>query len=302
MKNKFWIGFLVIVMVWTAAGCGKDEEDPIRPIVVESIETDSDREQTGSEETVDTAGEETQKEDFPEAEKEVPKEVRPKDAENEGKEKDTSQTEPEKAAYDAVLRNLYKTYTLPDGTELGYDEITELSYNKYAIYDIDQDGKQELIILWTTTYMTGMVQVIYGFDSAAGTVRPELYEFPSQTFYENGVVRVELSHNHGMAGEIEDFWPHTFYRYDKDSDTYVVAAEVDAWNKAYYETDYNNNPFPDELDADGDGILYRITAGGKEKLMDLNEYRKWQDSMIGAAKTLEIPFVEMTEESIQGDE
>ena len=204
-----------------------------------------------------------------------------------------------KEAYRFVLENLYQTYTLPDGTALGYDEITDLSWNKFAVFDIDRDGKEELIILWTTAYTAGMSGVVYGFDSGAGAVRAELLEYPLQTFYDNGVVRVELSHNHGMAGEIKDFWPHIFYRYDKNTDQYVLAAEVDAWNKAYYEKDYNEKPFPDDLDKDGDGILYRVTSGKEDKLMDLKEYQKWQDSITGGAKKVEIPFVEMTEKNIK---
>lgn len=309
MKNKLLLSFCILVMIWTAAGCGTDEENLAAPIAVEPIEESSQGdeedlagEQADLKETADTSGEETQKEDSLKKEEKSPKEVETQNAESEGKEKDTSQTDPEKAAYDTVLKNLYKTYALPDGTELGYNEIQALSENKFAIYDIDQDGKEELIISWTTTYTVGMVQIIYGFDSAAGAVKTELLEFPAQTFYENGVVRVELSHNHGLAGSMDDFWPHTFYRYDKNSDTYLVIAEVDAWNKAYYELDYDGSPFPEELDVDGDGILYRITADGKEKLIDLEEYRKWQDSILGESKTVEIPFVEMTEESIQVNE
>lgn len=115
-------------------------------------------------------------------------------------------TDPEKAAYYAVLEKLYTTYTLPDGTELGYDEISDLSWNKFAIYDIDQDGKEELLIQWTDTYTAGMAGIIYGFDSASGTVKAELWEYPLQVFYDNGVVEVGLSHNHGLAGEIDDFY------------------------------------------------------------------------------------------------
>lgn len=208
--------------------------------------------------------------------------------------------DPVNKAYYSVLERLYKTYTLPDGTELGYNEISDLSENQFAIYDIDQDGREELIVIWTTTYTAGMAEIIYGFDYSSNGVTTELIDFPVQTFYDNGAVEVLLSHNHGLAGNIDDFWPYTFYQYDKGTDTYLLAAGVDAWNRAYYELDYDGTPFPEELDADGDGILYRVTAGGHEKLMDLEEYNKWRDSVIGGAKKMEIPFVKMTEESISG--
>ncbi|MCM1124966.1 MAG: hypothetical protein NC429_00705 [Lachnospiraceae bacterium] len=302
MKNKYLILLLGILVIGTS-GCGKsgEKEDLIPPIVVEEIEEsdydDNAGEKEGTDETNEDSREKIVKEDSAVEKEDAAKAVGAQKAE-EGIDT-ASQTDPEKAAYNAVLEKLYTTYTLPDGTELGYDGITDLSWNKFAIYDIDQDGKEELIIQWTTTYTAGMSGIIYGFDSVSGTVKAELWEYPSQTFYDNGVVEVELSHNHGMAGEIEDFWPYTFYQYDKNTDTYLCTAEVDAWNKAYYETDYDGVPFPDELDADKDGILYQVTVGNSEKLMDLEEYEKWRDSMIGGAVKIEIPFVGITEESIR---
>lgn len=211
----------------------------------------------------------------------------------------TPQADPAREAYGSVLDKLYKTYTLPDGTDLGYDEIQDLSVNQFAIYDIDQDGKEELVIIWTTTYTAGMSEIIYDYDSASGSVRTELFEYPMLTFYDNSVVEAGLSHNHGLAGDM-DFWPYTLYRYDKNTDTYAVIAEVDAWNKAFYEKDYNDRSFPDDMDDDGDGILYKIMIGEREELMDLDEYKGWRDSVIGAAQKEEIPFVKMTEESVRG--
>lgn len=304
MKNKYFIAFIITTLMLTSVGCskGETEEDMIRPITMEPIE-ETDQAGAGAETekeaSEDGTGKVEEQADVVKEKEETSKTELPLSAEDlkvpQGEEFD-----PVNEAYYSVLEKLYKTYTLPDGTELGYDEITELSWNKFAIYDIDKDGKEELIVLWTTTYTAGMSGIIYGFDTASGTVRAELWEYPLQTFYDNGVVEVGLSHNHGMAGEIDDFWPYTLYQYDKDSDTYVVIAEVDAWNMAYYELDYDGTPFPEEFDTDGDGILYRVTAGGHDKLMDLEEYNNWRDSVIGGAKKVEIPFVKMTEESISG--
>lgn len=284
----------MVTVLLTSAGCGKDEGDlrqliEAEPIKGESIEAEP-IEESVKKDHKDQAVENSDSE-----------EVDDGSLDEQVKENSSAvKNEEEKAAYYALLQSLYQTYTLPDGTELGYDEITDLSWNQFAIYDIDQDGKEELLILWTTTYTAGMSGIVYGFDSVSGDIKAELFEYPLQTYYDNGVVKAEASHNHGMAGDIEDFWPYTLYQYDQNSDTYVAIAQVDAWNKAYYEKDYNEKPFPDELDRDGDGILYRVTAGDEENLMDLEEYKKWQDSLFGGAKKVEIPFVEMTEESIRG--
>lgn len=202
-----------------------------------------------------------------------------------------------RAAYYLVLDKLYTTYTLPDGTLLGYDGVLDLSLNQYAIYDIDQDGKDELIVVWVTTYTAGNAGIVYGFDAASGTVRTELIEYPMLTFYDNGVVEAGLSHNQGLAAEIPDFWPYMLYQYDKDTDTYVIAAMVDAWNKAYYEKDYEGNAFPDDIDADGDGIIYLVEIGDEEKMMDLEAYQEWRDSYVKGAKEIEIPFVGMKQSS-----
>lgn len=301
MKKKFLAGFIMVFFALMAAGCGQ-EEDRMQSIAVEPVE---EFEKEPEEKPVEESARESVEEYDREPAKEPAKE---NDAEHGSKKTGTGETaespwkeavNEERSAYYAVVEKLYTTYTLSDGTELGYGDAMDLSENKFAICDIDRDGKEELVILWTTTYTAGMAGIIYGFDSASGAVKTELLEFPAQTFYDNGIVRVELSHNHGLAGNIDDFWPHTFYQYDKESDAYVVIAEVDAWNKEYYELDYDGTPFPGDVDVDGDGILYRVTIGDSEKLMDLEEYDKWQDSVIGTAKKVEIPFVDMAEENFK---
>lgn len=287
MKKKLLVLIMAGLLV-AATGCGKEaEEDLVQSVVVENI-GESEQESDIS----DISKEEGEESDV--AKVEEP----PENVSNAGN-ADTSQADLARDAYYSVVETLYKTYTLPDGTNLGYDEVSDLSWNQFAICDIDQDGEEELLIIWTSTYSAGMAGIVYGYDSASGSVKTELLEYPSLTFYNNGVVEAGLSHNQGLAGEIDGFWPYTLYRYDKDSDIYAVAAEVDAWNKAYYEKDYNDSPFPDDMDRDGDGILYKITTGGNEELMDLDAYKEWRNSFIGEAKKVEIPFEKMTEESIR---
>ena len=115
----------------------------------------------------------------------------------------------------------------------------------------------------------------------------------------NGAVVAEWSHNQGMAG---DFWPYTVYSYNSGTDTYEQTAMVDAWDKSVGEKDYEGNSFPDDIDADGDGLVYYIMPGGtyeKNTPVDFEEYTKWRESSIGQAQPLEIPYLELTEENIQ---
>lgn len=271
MKKKILRLITAVSIILLLESCGK-ENDLIRPAVNETMD---------------------------ESEYESIKNEEPLEPENGTEESDASQTDSIKTEYYSVVEQLYRTYTLPDGTNLGNDGIYPLSNNKFAINDIDQDGKEELLIVWTTTCLANNVIIVYDFDSISGKVRAELREFPSCTFYDNGVVEVNLSHNHGLSCEVDDFWPYTFYQYDQNTDVYAMIAEVDAWEKTYFEKDYNGKPFPDDSDVDGDGIVYKITIGDDETFLDLKEYKEWRDSFIGEVKEMKIPFVEMTEDSIQ---
>lgn len=119
-------------------------------------------------------------------------------------------------AYILVLENLYSERIWPDGTVLDYDG-SDMSENTFAVYDIDGDGEDELIIRYETGAMATMVEAIYGYDSETGTLKQELLEFPQLTVYDNGFIRADASHN---QSDNINAWPYTMYQYNKDTDTY----------------------------------------------------------------------------------
>lgn len=201
------------------------------------------------------------------------------------------------AAYRSVLENVFYYQDFPDGLDRGYDG---LSLNKYAIFDIDFDGNKELIIAYTSTYMAGMETLIYDFDEETGTAFEEFSEFPSLTFYTNGVIVANASHNHGRASSSEDFWPYTLYKYNEATDTYLQIAMVDAWASSYADM-VGGESFPKETDADNDGMVYYIMTGGEyvlETPIDNAEYLQWWDSYVGEAHKIRIPYLDLTEENI----
>lgn len=196
-------------------------------------------------------------------------------------------------AYMQVLDVLAAEHRLPGGMELGTDGIYE-DDNQYAIYDVDGDGKEELLIRYTSTYTAGMTAAIYGYDEASGEVREELLEYPSLTFYDNKMIRADLSHNHGLG---PDIWPYSLYAYNEDSDSYDFFAGAQAWQKEFFPEDYDGNPFPDEADRDGDGVVYFIQnqAGENSAPMDGDEYDRWLDGCVGNAGQAEIPWEKLNE-------
>ncbi|WP_077612485.1 hypothetical protein [Clostridium sp. Marseille-P2415] len=203
-----------------------------------------------------------------------------------------------KNTYTSILEGIYYNHTFPDGQACDWEDNGDISQNRFSVFDIDQDGKEELILEYINGSMAGMVALIYDFDNNTKTANEEFREFPALTYYDNGVIQAEWSHNQGLAG---DFWPYTLYQFDRESDSYVNVGMVDAWDRSLSETDYNGDPFPSESDTDGDGIVYYIMQDGEYELdhpVDWAEYKQWRDSYMGNAKEVKVPFVNLTEENI----
>ncbi len=268
----------------------ESDEKEITSTVSKEDTLESDKDEVRSEEDKETevseAPEDSEKIDPVQAEKELPKE----------------EADSEKATtlkkYKSILEDVYYKHIFPDGQACDWNEGTDLSQNMYSIYDIDHDNKEELILVYSTASMAGMVEIIYGYHEDTKTTSEELRIFPNATHYDNGIIKAGWSHNQGMAGE---FWPYTLYQYDQQSDQYVSVGMVDAWDRTVSETNYDNEEFPSDCDADEDGIVYYIMQDGNYELKDPAdgpEYQEWITSYIESAKELEIPFSSMTEDNI----
>lgn len=201
----------------------------------------------------------------------------------------------QKEAYKAALNSILLEHRLPGGEDWGDEEGSQ-----FAVFDVDGDGRDELIVAYQGVIMAGMHTDVYGYDETSGTLREELTEFPSLTFYDNGRIEAGASHNHGRGPTVEGFWPYTLYEYDSAANQYREVCSVDVWDKAYRETDNEGGAFPDEQDLDGDGILYYTWGGSMEAetFFDREAYFRWRDSLLGGAGQMEIPFLDLTAENI----
>ena len=200
-------------------------------------------------------------------------------------------------AYQNVLWDVYYSQSFPGGLDLGYDGY-DMSDNKFDLRDIDNDGNEELILVYTTTYMAGMAEIIYDYDADTDSVREQFIEFPGVTHFDNGILKADWSHNQGLAGRV---WPYTLYQYNPNEDTYKAIAMVDAWDKSLSDKDYDGNSFPDDVDKDGDGIVYYIMKADEyepENPVDFAEYQQWIDSYTKDAEVVEGSCVELTLENI----
>lgn len=253
------------------------------------------------------SAEEAVKEEAPEeeeTEKEAPKEEEPdNEGQEEAPEEEETEGEPGEEAqpdleekleaarrrhlYAGILSQIVFLGQMPDGNYLDYG-YGDMEANQFAVLDVDGDGREELLLFYTEISMAGMAAYIYDWDEESNQLREELLEFPALSFYENGIVKADWSHNQGLGNAL---WPFTLYQYDSETDTYQMAGSVDSWEKGYRGEDFEGNPFPDELDTDGDGILYYISGPGEYNMEDpVNqaEYDAWLQGFLGDAQPVEI--------------
>ncbi len=192
-------------------------------------------------------------------------------------------------AFAAALTDLAERHVLPDGTPCEADPAQDMIGNRFAVYDVDMDGEEELILAYQTAPMAGQTQYVFGYDAGSQQLRTEFSAFPLLTFYDNGVIKADWSHNQGLAGA---FWPYSLYRYDPAADSYDLVAMIDAWDKNFAAADPQGNPFPDDADVSGMGLVYYIMPGGEydnSTPVDASEYDGWYAAQLDGATELEIP-------------
>ncbi len=245
---------------------------------------------------------------IPESTTEMPTEI-PTEPETE---EVTETTEPNvyaKRTYREVLEDIYYNQKFPQYDEPMENYDWDISGNEFVIYDIDNDGSDELIVMFTETAVAGMLGLVYDHNSD-GNIIVELMAFPSMRFYDNGIIEVDISHNQGPSG---DFWPYSLYQYNKKTDSYIEIATV--WSLGRDVIEEQNEvaekagrepywEYPYEADTSNSGIVYNIMLSDVEysdenQYVDVTEYNAWHEQYIGGAELLELPFMKLTEENIE---
>lgn len=281
---KTLTGIMLCICIMAMAGCGGaadlNEDGPQEKQNVTVTRKEPAGEDLNDTEKTGAASEETETEELSEEEAEA------------------LQAAQIRHYYSGVLSELISAWQLPDmeidtsSLEQGFGEMRD---NTFAVTDIDGDGREELVICYANASMAGMFEVIYDYDPQSGQLRQEFLQFPSITCYDNGVIIAQASHNHSRG---EDFWPVAFYRYQAESDSYEWIGYVDTWSKTWSETfdGDENKPFPEELDVDGDGILYNIQKETPDSVSydyedycyNKADYEEWYQSVMSGANEIQI--------------
>jgi len=199
-------------------------------------------------------------------------------------------------AYSQALENLLQNRVLPDDTQS--DEQDSATPSRFAVYDVDGDGSDELILLNCTASTAGTTGYVFDYSAETATIATELLESTDLTFYDNGIVLSKWSHNQGLAG---DFWPFNLLQYDASIDCYRPCGSVDAWDVTVSETNEQGESFPTAIDKSGTGRVYYIVENRDAEnpsAVDETDYTAWLNGYIGNAKELQIPYLDLTEENI----
>lgn len=221
---------------------------------------------------------------------------------------ETTADEARRSAFAEVLRTAHDQQVLPDGGQLDGTSIESIEGNLFTVRDVDGDGQEELILLWQNAIVAGQMEIVYGYDEAAGEVYEKLHDFPGIIFYDNGTAEGPWSHNQGWAGE---FWPYNLHRCNPETGVYESMGSVDAWDKSLV-----SNGFPNSVDADGDGMVYTLLTDNwdftyhrdvdsgvdywyyEQPPVDGVEYLAWRDGIVGDADFLELSFLPLTAENV----
>lgn len=200
--------------------------------------------------------------------------------------------------YAEALWNIMSYNVLPDGRSANdMDGFIDSMWDRFAICDINQDGAAELLINIESGSMAGNAQYVYRADPYADGLEL-IHAFTNYTtYYDTGVIKEDWSHNQGLS---MNFWPYNVLQWDADGCRDVGWA--DAWEKEFWETDYSGNAFPDQVDADGNGMVYFI--GGENEIdydnpVDDSEYNAFVNKFFEGANEVYVPWLSITAENIE---
>lgn len=264
MKKKFNIrtAVLLCTAVMALTGCGGRTETPEN---IGKMDEESAAEEQAAQKAEDVSADATDVSKAGEESRSDSVDARnPKNVDGEGIETNQALYEAQiRHQYGGILSRIIAAWQLPDGeldTSSLNDGFGKMADNHFAVTDIDGDGREELIVSYSNAIMAGMMEIIYDYDPALGVLKRELTEWPALTYYDNGIIKAEASHNHSRG----EFWPFALYQYQADTDAYLQIGYVSSWDKEIATEWEDDKPFPVELDTDGDGTLFQICKEGEE--------------------------------------
>lgn len=201
------------------------------------------------------------------------------------------------------LSQIYNTYRVEDDkladnfasalgnisvgqTPLGVIGDFNPKFNRYAVYDVDGDGKEELILVYDNPDALYMSEYICGFDESNSRLYVEYKGVPYLDLYANGVAVYDtISKNTGHSVSYE------IYKFDDNTKEYSFNGYVEDWDRSVSQTDKDGNDFPTDVDNDGDGKIFVIyDKKYNSRYVDEAEYEQFQNELHNGNQSMNIIF------------
>lgn len=167
--------------------------------------------------------------------------------------------------YAALLRDLLNSGVLPDGTPVEEDP----DYDTFAVWDVDGDDREELVLLHISGITAGMTGYVIDFDEGytggGAPIYIQMSDYPMFTFYSGGYMTAGASHNQGWAGEV--LWPYSLYRHT-EGDSYTCIATVDAWDADRWPDAYGEGSEAAQVHQRNGGAVYFVSYTYASELPD----------------------------------
>ena len=192
--------------------------------------------------------------------------------------------------YRQTLTDLHEKHLLPSGAEL--EIIGDVEQNRFAVYDIDGDDRDELILEISQAAAENCFTAVYDMD-ANGELRRELRYEAAVTFWTGGIVTAAYP---DAAEQEGDFIPYAAAQYDQEQDVYAEFAYVSAIDRDALAAHDLLDEYPESADKSKTGRVYCISG---DTPVDVTEYENWYAAWHTGLHETEIPLVELTEENIK---
>lgn len=200
-------------------------------------------------------------------------------------------------AYQFVLQQLAFEHVWPDGQDADFDgSIGFIEENFFALCDVTGDGREELIVQFTTADDVHQREAVFTWDAASGTVHQVLSGAPGMV-YHPGLALDFWRFGPTLAGD--GHTPYTLYRYDAQAGCYALLAEANMWSRSVDIIDFKGDPYPTDIDTEGVGTVFILTRGGVTETVCRRDYDTWLNSVIGTGEPLALPFQPLTEHNIK---
>lgn len=206
--------------------------------------------------------------------------------------------------YLACIERLETTGILPDGEYCYVGDSSDFEHRKsyayedyVAVYDVNNDGRQELLLIIGGTATADNNMYVYQYDDR-GQFTEQFSFFAHCTFYDGGMIYAGWSHASYVY--IDGFWPYYVFQYNENTEEYDFIAGVEEMDLEAITEDVSLEEaehwtqFPYEYDYDDDGKLYVIEREDDEKeYLDEEAYNEWKQQTLSTEK-LEIEWFSLS--------